>query len=401
MRALTHSCGISSLVLWLLFAPTFLASQSAGSPAVTTRLQIAAKEMSAGHLDLAAKELQSVLQGQPGEYRALDLLGVIRVMQQDESHAERLFTQAIQAKNDFAPAHAHLGLLYLKLERSDDALRELREALRLDPKRTDAANALVRILLDQAQSVSASGNWDQALSLLRDARKYAPDDPNVQYAFGAVALHLSLDEDAVESFRRTLKLRSNDELAVYNLGRAFMELSKFEEARDQFARYVKIRPGDPSGYCALGMTLAALEHPDEARAQFSRSIALAPAQTESYYRLGLLDLQSGDYDTAAQHLQRALDREPKNAGALTALGRVQFEQKHYPEAVITLQQALASDNSLREAHYYLGLAFVRLGRRQESSEQLEIATRLEHEETQQRRAILRIVEPSALDKSRQ
>jgi hypothetical protein len=42
--------------------------------------------------------------------------------------------------------------------------------------------------------------------------------------------------------------------------------------------------------------------------------------------------------------------------------------------------------------------FVRLGRRQESSEQLEIATRLEHEETQQRRSILRIAEPDALKK---
>jgi protein O-GlcNAc transferase len=163
--------------------------------------------------------------------------------------------------------------------------------LRFDPKRTDAAAALVRILEDRARSASASGNWDQALALMSDARKYAPDDPDVQYAFGTVALHLSLDEDAVESFRRTLKLRSNDALAVYNLGRAFMQLSKFDDARDQFAAYVKIRPDDPSGYCALGITLAALEHLEEARTQFNPSIALSPKQTESYYRLGLVDLQ--------------------------------------------------------------------------------------------------------------
>lgn len=174
-----------------------------------------------------------------------------------------------------------------------------------------------------------------------------------------------------------------------------MELSKFEEARQQFVQYVLVRPDDPSGYCALGMTLAALEHSQEAREQFERSIQLAPTQTESYYRLGLLDLESQDYGVASQNLRRVLDREPRNPAALTALGKVEFGQKHYPEAVSLLQQALAADHSLREAHYYLGLTFARLGRNQESSEQLEIAARLEQEESQHRRTHLRIAEPDS------
>ena len=338
-----------------------------------------------------------MLQAEPREYRALDLLGVIRVLQHQEVKAEDLFVQAVGRKADFAPAHAHLGLLYLKLGRTEDALRELREALRLDPRRSDAAGALVHILEEQAQTASRSGNWDAALRALKDAGNYAPDDPDIQYEFGMIALQLSLNEDAVEAFRRTLKLRTQDALAVYNLGRALMELSKFEDARVEFADYVKIRPNDPSGYCALGMTLAALERSNEAREEFERSIALAPAQTEAYYRLGLLDMESGDYDAGRQNLQHALDREPKNAGALTALGRLEFEQKHYPEAVSALHQAVAVDASMREAHYYLGLTFARLGRKQDSTEQLAIATQLEHEQAEHRRIVLRIIEPGSSD----
>ena len=381
-----------------LFAQTSLLAQNASPQSATLQLQQAAKQISAGNLDQADQELQSILRSDPREYRALDLLGVIRVLQHQEAKAEDLFEQAIRRKPDFAPAHAHLGLLYLQLARTEDATRELKETLHLDPKRTDATGALVQILQKQAQTASESGNWNETLRLLGDARKYAPEDPDVQYAFGMVALHLGLHEDAVDAFRRTLELRKHDALAVYNLGRAFMELSKFDDARGEFAAYVKMRPYDPSGYCALGMTLAALERSSEAREQFERSIALAPSQTESYYRLGLLDLESGDYDTAAQSLQHALDREPKNAAALTALGRVQFERKRYLEAVSTLQQAVASDASQREAHYYLGLTLARLGRKQESTAQLALATQLEHEEAQHRRTILRIVDPSALDK---
>jgi tetratricopeptide (TPR) repeat protein len=39
------------------------------------------------------------------------------------------------------------------------------------------------------------------------------------------------------------------------------------------------------------------------------------------------------------------------------LGKIEFERKHYNEALELLQKALAADNSLRVAHYYLGLTY--------------------------------------------
>jgi Tfp pilus assembly protein PilF len=69
---------------------------------------------------------------------------------------------------------------------------------------------------------------------------------------------------------------------------------------------------------------------------------------------------------------------------------VAFEEKEYSKAINLLQQAIASDNSSREAHYYLGLTFARVGRKEEAGDQLRIATRLEHYEVEQRRTVLRI-----------
>jgi tetratricopeptide (TPR) repeat protein len=384
-------CSVMGTVLW---------AQTPGRQPVSSLMQDAAKEISTGKLDQAEKALESLLRSTPGDYRALDLLGVVRVLQHQETKGEELFSQVVKTKPDFAPGHAHLGLLHLQLGRTQDAVFELRQALLIDPDRTDVARALGHILQDQAQTASASGDWDNALALLKEARKYGPDNADVQFEFGMAALKLALQEDAIEAFQQTLKLRNNDALTLYNLGRAFMELSKFDDARQQFAHYVEIRPDDPSGHCALGMTLAALERSEEARAQFERSIALAPAQTESYYRLGLLDLNSRDYDAATQDLRHVLDHEPNDAAALTALGKVEFGQKHYSEAVSLLQQAISSADSLPEAHYYLGLTLARMGRKMESNEQLEIATRLEHEQNQSRRSVLRILEPGGADKAR-
>jgi tetratricopeptide (TPR) repeat protein len=380
------------IVIFLLSAiPITVAQAPSGSQ--KSSLQDAAQAISAGKLEQAESKLQSMLRSTPDEFPALDLLGVIRILQHREPEAEELFIRVVQKNPNFAPARAHLGLLYLQMGRPREAVPQLREAIRIDPARTDAADALVHILQDQSQSAVDASDLGKALALLNEARGYAPDNADVQFGFGMLALRLSLQQDAVEAFQKTLQLRKNDGLALYNLGRALMALSKFEDARQQFAEYVKIRPGDPSGYCALGMTLAALERSQEARAEFERSIELDPVQTESYYRLGLLELQSREFEAASKQLRQVLDRDPVHAPALTAMGKVEFEQKHYVEAISFLQQATVSDSSMREAHYYLGLAFARTGHKQESEQQLEIATRLEHEEAEHRRMVFRISDP--------
>jgi len=362
-----------------------------------SQLQDAAQAITAGNLSRADSDLQSVLHAAPEDYRALDLLGVVRVLQRRETEAGELFRRAIEKKADFAPARAHLGLLYVQQGHPDEAVPQLREALRIDPARGDASSALVRILQDQAQAAATTGDSKTALALLMEARKYAPDNPDVQLELGTIELKLSLWQDAAEAFQRTLRLRKNDPLALYDLGRAFMGLLDYEDARQQFARYVAVRPDDASGYCALGMTLAALQRAPEARDQFERSIALAPEQTESYFRLGLIDLDAKDLDEADKNLRLALARKPKDARALSALGNVAFEQKRYSEAIDLLQQAIAGDDSLREAHYYLGLTFARVGRKQEAEDQLQIATRLEHDEAEHRRIVFQMQDGPARD----
>jgi len=378
-------CGGALLLLSLM--PV---AQVSTPSSTTSLLQDAAQAMTAGKLTRAEADLQAALRTSPDEYRALDLLGVVRILQHRDLEAEQFFRRAVQKKPDFAPAHAHLGLLYLQKGRVDDATPQLREALRLDPARTDASDALVQILRDQSKTAAAAGDSGSSLALLREARNYAPGNPDVQFEFGSIALQLSLWQDAIAAFEQTLKLRQNDPVALYSLGRAFLGEWKFEDARQQFALYVEARPDDASGHCALGMTLAALERTQEAREQFERSIALAPDQTESYFRLGLIELNTKDLDAAATNFRQVLTHDAKHAQALSALGRVAFEQKHYSDAIDFLQRALAVDDSSREAHYYLGLAFVRVGRKEEADVQLLIATRLEHAEAQHRRTVLRI-----------
>jgi len=355
--------------------------------ATANRLSHAVQFLAAGNLERAEGELQRVLRAAPREYRALDLLGVVRILQHRETDAEACFQQAIQSKSDFASAHSHLGLLYLQTRRDDEAVPELQTAVRLDPARTDASDALVHILRQHAQTAASSGDPKQALGLLIEARRLAPTNPDVQFEFATAALQMSLLQDAVDGFKEALSQRKDDPVVLYALGRAYGGLGKLDEARQQFAYYITLRPDDPSGYCSLGMTLAALDRSDEARTQFERSIALAPEQTEAYFRLGVLELHTDNWGPARANLQQVLDRDPKHAGALSAMGRVEFQQKHYTQAAEFLRRAIANDDSLLGAHYYLGLTYGRMGQKAESEQEFQKATQLEHEDVEKRRAL--------------
>src|SRR5580698_10271325 len=98
-------------------------------------IQHAAQSMMAGNLDQAESDLQTVLRTNPNEYRALNMLGMLKAQQQRNPEAEKIFKQVIRQKPDFASAYVNLGLLYLQASRIDDAIPQFQAALRLAPGR--------------------------------------------------------------------------------------------------------------------------------------------------------------------------------------------------------------------------------------------------------------------------
>lgn len=354
----------------------------------------AAQSMVAGNLKQAEADLESVLGKNPRDYRALNLLGMVRAQQQRNAEAERIFKNVIQQEPDFAGAHVNLGLLYLQMSRLDDAIPQFQEALRLEPGRDDALGALINALRVQARSAAKSEELERALSLLIQARKISPQNPDVLYDFGMVALRMSLFPDSMKAFQDVLDIRPNDANALYGLGRAELGLARYQDAAGTFSRYAQLYPEDSSGHYALGVALASLEKTSEASAQFQRSIQIQPDQTESYLQLGRICLNASDLDCAAADFDRVLARDPRHADALNGMGQVEFQRKDYAKAVELLQRSIAIDPSARQAHYYLGLAYARLGRSEDSKKELQAASAIEHEEVEKHRTVLKLLDSS-------
>lgn len=381
-------CALAIAVL----ATADIASQEIAPQDADSLLREAAKALTDGNLGLAETDLQAVLRASPQDYRALNLLGIVRAQQQRDPESEQLFKRVIEIKPDFAGGHAGLGLLYIQSGRPNQAISEFEEVLRLDPARQDIREKLIELLRAEARESVNAGNPEKALASLLQARKLTPDRLDIQFELGMVTLRMSLYADSMEAFQKVLAARANDTPALYGLGRAQMGAGKFLDAKTTFSGYVHDRPTDPSGHYALGLALQVLQENRDARTQFEQSITLRPAQTESYFRLGVIDLDDNDWEAAARNFQSVLDRDKNHAGALAGMGRVEFQRKHYQNAVDLLQRAVGADPLLREAHYFLGLTYARLNRKEDSDRELETAARLEHEEVKKQQQGLKIID---------
>src|ERR1700733_5617928 len=132
MPASTVRAALLAAAVLLAPGKFFAVAQAAPSkPSDVSLLREAAQSIAAGNLPRAETQLHIVLKDDPADYRALNLLGIIRAQQHRQAEAEQLFRQAIARKPDFAGAHMDLGLLYAQSNRADAAIAQFRANLQV------------------------------------------------------------------------------------------------------------------------------------------------------------------------------------------------------------------------------------------------------------------------------
>jgi len=332
--------------------------------------------------DFASAEttLQVLLKQSPEDPVALNLLGLIKMEQHDREAAEKLFRRAIDTGQPIVGPRINLGLLY-GADQPLEALTQLHEALKLTPD-NQQAQALVRsIEKESVINAMQAGEKDKALAILLAARRALPNDPDILYHLGMVALELSLNDDAEKAFEEALRQRPDYDEAIYGLARAYLARSQAKEAEQAIRKYLIRRPEDASAYYGLGYILLAEQHLQDARAAFERSLALQPNQTESEFQLGEIAMQQGATSSAREHFTKVLSRNPHHAGALTEIGVFAFRSSEYEIAKTNLEQAVASAPTYQKAHYYYALTLAKLGDKTEAERQFKMAQALQKSHT--------------------
>jgi protein O-GlcNAc transferase len=296
-----------------------------------------------GRLDEAMQHYLDAIRLTPNSARAHLNRGNILLLKGDLQGALEAFRTAIKHKPDYAGAFYNIGNALLGNGQLDEAAMSYRRALEIQPEYAEVHCAL-------GIALKELGQLDGAVASLQTALKFNPDLVEAHtnlgniledlYNTGNTLLNNGKPEDAVENFRRVLKIESNLAEAHYTLGNALKELGQFENAVASYQRALEINPDYAEAHFDLGNVHQELEQFETAVASYHRALELKPEFAEAHSNLGNALKVLGQLENAVASYRKALAIKPDHAVVYCNLGNVLQDLGQFESAAANYLRAL-------------------------------------------------------------
>lgn len=246
---------------------------------------------------------KAALHARPGDARLTADYGQALHATGDYQAAEKAFAETVRKMPDAAWTHYDLGMLKWRLERTNEAQRELTEAANLAPRNAAILGTLGLLLLRMGQSAEA----ERALLAAINAR---PDVWVLASVYGGILLAQNKVPQAVRAFHEAERLGANDADFRLDYADALMQLDQTQAAEEQYR--LALRAGTHQGiaHARYGAFLFAQCRLTDAEEQLRQALVWADG-AQAHTTIAGLYLLERRLDEAAPHLQSALQHDPR------------------------------------------------------------------------------------------
>jgi tetratricopeptide (TPR) repeat protein len=215
----------------------------------------------------------------------------------DYKQAERYFKQILVMNPTFADIHNKMGIIYNHTSRLNLAAKAFEKALETNPGYTEAS-------LNLAITYSDLGMYEKSREVFENAARFSQQAKK--------------DWDtSIDPFVRG-KL-ADEHLRV---GRIYYQLRMLDEAVEEYRKALRLSPNFADIITHLGIALRDKGNYDEAIAQFNRAKESNPRYIPARLHLGITYYSQGFYNLAEEEWREALVFDPKNSALRTYLNFV-------------------------------------------------------------------------------
>jgi tetratricopeptide (TPR) repeat protein len=252
---------------------------------------------------------------------ALALALLLATWRRNETYRseEGLWRDTVTKLPENERAHYNLGCVLERLPgRTDEAIAQYAEAVRLRPGYFKAQDNLGDALLSEGRAPEAVPHFEKALRL-------NPDSAEAHNSLGNALRALGRTQDAIAHYEEALRLRPDYVEAHNNLGVALeKDPGRGNDAVAQFEEALRLNPGFYQAEFNLGTILKTMGRPAEAIEHYEASSRLKPDDpTIHFYLAGALLQVPGRTDEAVAQLREVLRLQPDNEQARRVLDKVQ------------------------------------------------------------------------------
>ncbi|MGE0372020.1 MAG: tetratricopeptide repeat protein [Gammaproteobacteria bacterium] len=262
-----------------------------------------------------------------------------------------------------SPAHfdtlCMLALLEFQSGRSEESLRLLDRALKVNPRSAIVVTNRGNVLLAMKRYTEALSSYDRALALNAGSAE-------VHFNRGVVLRELARDKEALASYNRAVALKPEYAEAYNNRGIVLELLSRPEDAIASYDQALARKPGFYQAHYNRGNALRTLERYEDALASYERALGYQPDYVEACINRGNVLRELGRLQEALASYERALELNPAYGEVLLNRGIVLNALNRHEEALASLDRALALDPDHVDALYNRGIALRHLNRLPES-----------------------------------
>ena len=132
---------------------------------IAQTIDLAIRHHRAGELSKAVGAYQKILEIDPNQPDALNLLGVIARADGNSAQAVKLISRSLKVRPDFADAHNNLGNAFTDMGKPDNALASYNRAIAINPDHADAHYNLGSAFIDLGKMEEAFACQRRAVTL--------------------------------------------------------------------------------------------------------------------------------------------------------------------------------------------------------------------------------------------
>jgi len=282
--------------------------------------------------DVAETLCREHLDSHPASVEHLRLLGHALMQQRRFGEAETQLKIAIELAPDFPPLAEDLGSALARQRKFEEAIPLFEQAVRQDP---EAANAHKKL----GQALAAVGRGLEADEAFETFFEKAPDKGAV--AVGAEHIRAGREEDAIISFRQTLKDNPDNVDAMRFLAAVYLKQDrKLGDAEALLQRATQIAPDFGQAWLDLGHAFKKRAKRMEAIEAFRRATELEPRNGNAWEKLASITASAGYPEQAAEAFRKAIAISPNFAGFHMGFGHVLKTLGDQPASLRAYREAI-------------------------------------------------------------
>ncbi|OGR25279.1 MAG: hypothetical protein A2139_01195 [Desulfobacca sp. RBG_16_60_12] len=398
----------SDAVQWVLYYPGIISYRDLpltplpgefrsppGSPAVAPLIQEGEAAYDQGRLQEAREKAETVLAKDPGNSRALTVLGWVSLQENRPDEAVKQFHGVRQpddltivgqalAREDLGDATgayeiiwaagqkgksspllvAMSGYFALLAGRVEEARSRLQAAVNLpSPAPRLARPLLVQIDLVQNRKEAAQAEASQALT-------QAPNSPMALFSMGLVKMASFDLPGATQYLQKAIAADPRFVEAYVYLAKIWLGTEYLSRAQQTIDKALHLAPRNPQVLSLVGFVRLAFRDYAGAFQFWNRALAGYPKFGEAHLGLGIYYFRHRDFRRGLEEMLTATLLDPRVASYQTELGKALYQTRSFDRSLEVYDYAKTLDPRDPTPYYYRGIALTDLNRPGEAIQEI-------------------------------